>query len=40
MTASSHEDNLVFECYNDPELKKWTHLANAKVWKGILTVQQ
>ncbi|CAI4062473.1 hypothetical protein SKDZ_07G3560 [Saccharomyces kudriavzevii ZP591] len=38
MTGSSHEDRLVLECYNDPELKRWTHLANAKNWKGLLTV--
>ncbi|AJR97425.1 ASN_HP2_G0020310.mRNA.1.CDS.1 [Saccharomyces cerevisiae] len=40
MTASSNDDDLIFECYSDPELKRWTHLANAKAWKGILTVQQ
>ncbi|CAI4062981.1 hypothetical protein N7582_002267 [Saccharomyces uvarum] len=40
MTASSHEDNLVFESYSDPELRKWTHSANARVWKGLLTLEQ
>ncbi|EJS43623.1 YGR111W [Saccharomyces arboricola H-6] len=40
MTASSNKDSLVFECYNDPELKRWTHLANANAWKGLLTVEE
>ncbi|CAI2007249.1 hypothetical protein SEUBUCD646_0G03690 [Saccharomyces eubayanus] len=40
MTASSLEDNLLLECYSDPELRRWTHLANARVWKGLLTLDQ